>query len=106
MSTGLELSAKVTPDTGNIFALKESVADLEAKLLEKHPLIPALLRTIHTQLRQDPELVTTLSEEEIGVIVNGLKVQTNTEIGVTASKSAKTALTKKIKSGGNLLDLI
>jgi len=66
--------------------LKEAIADLSNKLLTSHPHMPVLLRTIHQQLKADPELVTLISEEEIGTIVTGLKRQTAIEI-VTASKT-------------------
>lgn len=87
------------------FDLCGKVADLQSKLLESHPLIPSLLRTIHTQLRSDPELVTTLSEDEIGIIVRGLMHQTHTELvsSTPKPKSAAAELKKAVKSG-NLLD--
>lgn len=66
--------------------LKEQIYTLQSKLLESSPDMPVLLRTIHTQLRADAELVTTLSEEEIGILVTGLKKQTATEISTTALK--------------------
>lgn len=89
------------------FELREKIADLQEKLLSAHPLMPVLLRTIHTQLRADAELVTTLSEEEVGIIVNGLKLQTNTEIAtaITKTPAAGTKIKKAIKDG-NLLDLL
>lgn len=70
------------------FELKEKVAQLQEQLLSQHPQLPVLLRTIHKQLREDHELVTTLDDEEIGIIVSGLKRQTNTEITTTVVKSA------------------
>lgn len=91
-----------------VFELKEKVASLQAAMLEAHPTMPVLLRTIHTQLRKDPELVTCLDEEEIGIIVNGLKKQSNTEIATTTVKqaSATATLKKKLKSaGGSAVDL-
>lgn len=80
--------------------LKEKVISLQTQLLEAHPRMPVLLREIHTQLRADPELVTTLSEEDISIIVNGLKKQTQTEIATSTMKSR----TKSVKSLG-LADL-
>lgn len=72
--------------------LKEQVAQLESQLLSAHPMIPALLRTIHTQIKSDPELVTVLSEEDISIIVKGLSRQTNTEIASTALKTKSKSL--------------
>lgn len=81
--------------TANIgIELKEKVADLQSKLLTAHPLMPTLLREIHTIIKSDPEQVTLLEESEIAVIVNGLKRQTATEIATTTAKSK----TKSIKS--------
>ena len=71
------------------FELKEKVAQLQVALLGEHPLMPALLRTIHTQLKADPENVTLLSEEEIQVIVNGLRKQTMTTITTAAITGGK-----------------
>jgi len=80
------------------FELKEKVANLSSMLLSKHPQMPKLLREIHTTLRQYPE-------SEICAIVNGLKVQTQTEFASTASKpAAAVSLAKKLKSG-NAADL-
>lgn len=91
------------------FELHEKVAALQEALLTAHPTLPVLLRTIHTQLRADPELVTTLTEDEIGILVNGLKKQTNTEIATAVVKEAKTgtaSIKKKIAAaGGSAVDL-
>ena len=75
--------------------LSEKVLDLQSRLLAAHPTMPVLLREIHTQLRNDPELVTTLAEEEISIIVQGLMKQTQTEIATAVLKS-KTKSTKSI----------
>lgn len=89
--------------------LRIKVAELEAALLSAHPMIPVLLRTIHNQLKKDPEIVTLMTEEEIGVVVNALKVQTKTEITTTLAKQSSTSVTAKIKkataSGGSSVDL-
>lgn len=53
----------------------------------RHPTMPVLLFQIHTQLSKDPEVVTLLDEDGIGVIVKGLEIQTKTEImGAEAKK--------------------
>lgn len=89
----------MTPEQS--YELKEKVADLQGKLLSLHPEMPTLLRTIHTQLSQDPELVTVLTEEEIGIIVRGLSVQMKTEITTTPVKkeSASAMINKALKAG-------
>lgn len=83
--------------------LQEKVASLQSALLAQHPAMPGMLREIHTQLKADAELVTLLSEEEIGTIVSGLMRQTQTQI-VTGT-AAKAAATKKLKSGITLDDI-
>lgn len=80
--------------------IKEKIASLQSALLSQHPTMPQLLREIHSTLKANPDCVTLLEEEEIGVIVNGLKRQTATEIATATLKSPK----KSIKSIG-LADL-
>jgi hypothetical protein len=84
------------------FELREKVAALSQTLLDRHPQMPVLLREIYQNLRQQPENVTLLSEEEIAVIVGGLKSQTQTEFAsaVTKSPSAAKSLKTKIASMG------
>lgn len=76
--------------------LKESVLSLQSALLAAHPTMPSLLQQIHRKLKEDPEIVTLLSEEDIGIIVSGLMKQTQTTIATTLSKSR----TKTLKSIG------
>ena len=90
-----ELTAVKQSNSMDTYVLHEAIANLQQLILTAHPTLPVLLRTIHKQVRDDPELVTILSEEELGIIVNGLKVQTNTEIVATAVKSSTTAKLKK-----------
>lgn len=74
--------------------LKESVLSLQQALLNQHPTMPQLLRQIHQQLKADPTIVTLMSEEEIGIVVSGLKQQTLTTIATSTAKSK----TKSLKS--------
>jgi len=81
--------------------LREKVLSLSTMILEKHPKMPTLLREIHTTIRQYPEQVTLLSEEEIGIIVSGLTVQTNATFASAATKpAAAKSLAAKIKTLG------
>lgn len=91
------------PNTGVGFEFKEKVARLQEALLSSHPSMPVLLRDIHTHLRKDPEIVTLLTEDEIGCIVNGLKKQTQTEIVTAPAKktSATAGLKKALKGAGS-----
>lgn len=80
--------------------LKEKILSLEQALLSVHPTMPVLLRDIHEKLKQDAEIVTLLSEEEIEIIVRGLKQQTKTELATSLLKSAKSSTTKSLKKIG------
>lgn len=75
---------------------------LEEALISSHPAMPGILRDIHQQISKDPELVTVLTDEQIGVIVNGLKKQTNTELSGSVAKQSK-AKDKKIKLDVSML---
>lgn len=83
------------------FDLQEKITSLQESILEKHPRMPTLLREIHIALRKQPENVIILSEEEIGTIVRGLEIQTNTFLAETVSKSSKsTSAVSRVKKLG------
>lgn len=72
--------------------LKMQLAELEQALTEKLPEFRTILRDIHAKLRQDPDCVTAMSEDEIGSIVQGLIHHANVDvIAPRAVKSAKKA---------------
>jgi hypothetical protein len=87
------------------FELKSKIADLSSAILERHPRMPTLLREIHQTLKQYPENVTLLSEEDIGVIVQGLEKQTNVFLSQTVTgakgKSGNKSLATKIANLGD-----
>jgi len=70
------------------YLLGEKVAELSAALLVRHPKMPTLLREIHMTLSKYPEQVTLMSEDDIKVVVEGLKIQTGVEFAATATKPA------------------
>lgn len=80
------------------FELHEKVAALSDAIMSRHPTMKTLLREIHSTVKQYPEQVTLLSEEEIGVIVNGLKTQTGVEL---VTKKTSTSKVAKLKSLGS-----
>lgn len=83
------------PLSTQAYQIKEKLLELEASLLTATPNMPTLLRTIHSQLKKDPDLVTILTEEECAILVNGLKKQTATAIATVAPKKAsKKAMSK------------
>ena len=63
------------------------IEELSAAILSSHPSMPSLLRDIHHNLKQDPELVTLLSPQEVSRIVAGLSKQTQTTISTQILKS-------------------
>ena len=80
--------------------LDRNVLELQEALLARHPRMPGLLREIHTALRAQPENVTLLNEDQISVIVNGLKVQTGVEFAAISAKSSSKGLKAKIAAQG------
>ncbi len=78
------------------FQVREKLAALEASLLDKTPEMPTLLRSIHTQLKKDPDIVTLLSEKECNILVQGLKKQTQVSIATTALKKGATKAMSKM----------
>lgn len=79
-------------------SIQMTIAELQNALLEAHPEMPILLRKIHSKLKDDPELVTLLTEEEIASVISGLKVQTN----VSIASPAKTAKAKSTSANSRL----
>lgn len=76
--------------------IQSNILALETALLHAYPTMPSLLRTIHTQLKQNPDCITLLEEKDIGVIVSGLKRQTAIHISTTTSKSNTKATKAKM----------
>jgi hypothetical protein len=72
------------------------IAELSASITSSLPSMPTLLRTIHANLKQDPELVTILSPEQVGIIVSGLMRQTQTTIATSVLSGGKGKALKKI----------
>lgn len=75
--------------------LKLKMAELEAALLQELPEMRVILKDIHDALKEDPENVTILSDEERGIIIRGLKRSVNEEIAVSSSKKPTTAAAVK-----------
>ncbi len=75
----------------NEIDLKLKIAELQDMIHAAHPRMPLLLKDIHLLLKSDPDNVTLLTDEDIAIIVSGLKKQTMTEI-TTATLKKKTPL--------------
>jgi len=67
--------------------LQGKIAEMSEILENSAPGLPTLLRTIHSQLKKDPNLVTILTDEECSVLVKGLKEHTKIELACVAIKS-------------------
>ena len=81
-----------TPAPALNLTLQQKLLELDQALEQVLPTMKTVLRDIHTNLKQDPEQVTLLSEEQVCLIVSGLKRQTATEIAVKAVKKKPVSL--------------
>lgn len=72
--------------------IKMNIAELDNLIKTAHPRMPLLLKDIHKVLMADPDTVTVMTEDEVSIIVAGLKKQTATEIATTLTKGKKAAL--------------
>lgn len=93
MSTQTQIPVPNPADTQAVYQIKNNIAELQERIHTAHPAMPSLLATIHAALKKDGSLVTLLSDEEIGIIVQGLKKQTQIEI--VKEKTKKTTKTLK-----------
>lgn len=82
--------------------LTAEIVDLETKLLEAHPQMPQLLAKIHHNLAQQPQLIQSLTDEQISVITKGLASYTKAAI---ITSKAKKPSGKSLKNT-NVLDLL
>ena len=77
-----------------IISLK--IAELQTAVLQTLPNMPSLLRDIHQNLRNDPEIVTLLTPPQVAIIVSGLSKQTQTTITTQVLSGSKGKSLKKI----------
>lgn len=77
-------------------AISFKIAELGEAVQKALPNMPTLLRDIHANLKQDPEIVTLLSREEVSIIVSGLSKQTQTTITTSILTGTKGKSLKKI----------
>jgi len=80
------------------FEFAEKLASLQEAILSRHPTMPTLLQDIHRTLKQYPEQVTLMSEDEIAVVVSGLMQQTQTSLVKATVASASKASANNVKS--------
>lgn len=87
---------------GSAISFKNMLLELEEKLNNRVDNFPYLLRDIHKHCRQDPEVVTILTDEEIGLITRGLKTMAGTILGVETKATGKKT-TKKMPVTADML---
>lgn len=76
--------------------ISHKINELQVAVQQTLPNMPSLLRDIHMNLRNDPEIVTLLSPQEVAVIVSGLSKQTQTSITTQVLSGAKGKSLKKV----------
>lgn len=79
-------------------AVVERIDLMEDALKNLQPNFPMILRDIHNKLKDQPELVHMLSDEQIYKIIAGLEKHTGIEVKQAAAKSEKTKENKRLKS--------
>lgn len=72
--------------------VKERILALEDALLNELPEMPMILATIHKNLNQQPQLVQSLSDEDIRTVTTGLSTYTNTQIVTKKATKRKPSL--------------
>jgi hypothetical protein len=77
-------------------AISIKIQELYNAVQSTLPNMPTLLRDIHSNLKQDPELVTLLTPEQVSIIVSGLSKQTQTTITTSILSGNKGKSLKKI----------
>ena len=88
--------------SGSVHPLVMELAELEEALNKNIPDFRVQLRNIHTKLRQDPAIVTAMTDEEIGIVVKGLITHANAEIVAPKAVKAAKSAAKKIVSADDL----
>lgn len=77
--------------------VQSRIAELKHSLQQQIPGYEKLLHTIHRALQSDPETVTLLTEEQIGVICAGLSKRTDVKIATGAGTKGRLPSGKKLK---------
>ena len=101
--------ALVTPEVPTVIKPRKThpiameMAELEEALNSQIPGFVTILSQIHKKLRADPDVVTLLDDEEIGVIVAGLEKHTN--VTIVAPSAVKAAKSKARKEPVTAMDL-
>lgn len=100
IAIAVEEKAKPTPVARTMesklgFEFLDKINALELSMLERHPLLPNLLREVYTALRKQPENVVLANEEELAILVSALDRQTGSELAALAVSQVKKPAAKK-----------
>jgi hypothetical protein len=76
--------------------ISHKISELQLAVQSSLPNMPTLLREIHGNLKQDTEIVTLLTPQEVSIIVSGLSKQTQTTITTSILSGSKGKSLKKI----------
>lgn len=98
-----EIVPELPPKPRKTHPIAMEMAELEAALNSEVPGFVSILSTIHKKLKADPNVVTLLDDEEIGVIVAGLEKHTN--VTIVAPAAIKAAKSKAKKEPVSAMDL-
>lgn len=98
-----ELIPASPPKPRKTHPIAMEMAELEEALNAQVPGFVTILSQIHKKLRADPDVVTLLDDEEIGVIVAGLERHTN--VTIVAPSAVKAAKSKARKEPVTAMDL-
>jgi hypothetical protein len=94
-----EIVSGVAPLTG-AEQIVQKISVLKEMLQQSLHGYESILQQIHINLAKDPEIVTLLTPEEVGVIVAGLAKRKGIIIATTSTAKAKTASGKSLKNVG------
>lgn len=89
-------AARIPADVYN--RMNSILADLQATLLAKDPMMPQHLRQIHGLVISYPEAVHLLKDEEIALIIGGAQEHTKVMIVSESAKKATVSRSKSLKN--------
>ncbi len=72
--------------------VKEKIESLAAIMISETPRLPSVLSDIRILLGKNPDVVTLLSEEEIGQLVSGMAVRANAKFAEVVVKTKRVSL--------------
>jgi hypothetical protein len=72
--------------------VKEKIESLAAIMISETPRLPSVLSDIRILLGKNPDVVTLLTEEEIGQLVNGMAVRANAKFAEVVVKTKRVSL--------------